>query len=97
MAEEVAKHLATKDKLSEVESSHATIIGILEQEKNSHKDTIDKLANEEANHLGTKNELSANRVSQHESEMPYFTLVVSRKKGQSCQIQLRGQSQIEQK
>ena len=80
MAEEVAKHLTTKDKLSEVESSHATIIGILEQEKNSHKDTIDKLANEEANHLGTKNELSANRVSQHECEMPYFTLVVSRKK-----------------
>ena len=92
MAEEVAKHLATKDKLSEVESSHATIIGILEQEKNTHKDTIDKLANEEANHLGTKNELSAKRVSEHEHESGKHLSYPDRKKSHLAKYSLGGQS-----
>ena len=49
MAEEVSKHLATKEKLNETESSHAAVFGTLEQEKSSH--------------ITTKNELSENRVS----------------------------------
>ena len=52
MAEEVSKHLATKEKLNETEASHAAVLGTLEQEKSSH--------------ITTKNELSENRVSLHE-------------------------------
>ena len=49
MAEEVGKHLATKEKLNETEASHADALVTLEQEKSSH--------------ITTKNELSENRVS----------------------------------
>ena len=58
--------MATKEKLGEVEANHATIINILEQEKECHKDTIDKLALEESSLAATKNELVASRVSKHE-------------------------------
>ena len=49
MAEEVSKHLATKEKWNETKASHAAVLDTLEQEKSSH--------------ITTKNELSENRVS----------------------------------
>ena len=52
MAEELSKHLATKEKLNETEASHAAVLGTLEQEKSSH--------------ITTKNELSENKVSLQE-------------------------------
>merc|ERR1712079_819772 len=63
LAEEISKHLATKEKLGEVEANHATIINILEQEKQCHKDTIEKLGNEEASHTATKGELEQEKAN----------------------------------
>ena len=48
-AEEVSKHLATKEKLNETKASHAAVLDTLELEKSSHN--------------MIKNELSKNRVS----------------------------------
>ena len=58
MAEEVSKHLATKEKLNETKASHAAVLGTLEQEKSSH--------------ITTKNELSENKVSLHEKGIRYI-------------------------
>ena len=61
MAEEIARHLTTKNKLSDVETSYASLIDAMEKERNCHKETIEKLAAEESNHIITKTECKENK------------------------------------
>ena len=56
MSEEIARHLTTKNKLSDLETSYASLNNAMEKERNCHKETIDKLAFEESNHMITRNE-----------------------------------------
>ena len=56
LAEEIASHLTTKNKLSNIENSYASLIDAMEKEKNCHKETLDKLAVEESNHMITQTE-----------------------------------------
>ena len=61
MSEEIARHLTTKNKLSDVETSYASLIDAMEKEKNCHKETLDKLAVEESNHMITQTELKESK------------------------------------
>ena len=61
MAEEIARHLTTKDKLVDVETNYASISDAMEKEKNCHKETIDKLAIEESNHMITQTKLTESK------------------------------------
>ena len=49
--------MTTKSKLSDVETSYASLNEAIEKERNCHKETIDKLGVEEANHMITQTEL----------------------------------------